>query len=239
MRYALRSIQVLAGLLCLPLVVVAQQAQSKPDSNTEGSSLKADASGQVRYSPNERTGIDPDVKAAKKAPMDEKAMMEQWKKSATPGDMHKKLEDMVGTFDADVRMWMDPSKPPEDSKSTSVNTWVLGGRFVETKHEGTMMGEPFNGIGYTGYDNVQKKYVGTWMDSAGTGIMSSVCTLDASGKSMTCKGSFWDAMTGKPSSMEMKTSWTDHDHHSIEMWGAAPGTGKKYKMMEITYTRKS
>jgi hypothetical protein len=177
----------------------------------------------------------PAAKAAPKPP-DEKAMMEAWKKASTPGEMHKKLDDMVGTFDASVRMWMDPSKPPEDSTSKSVNTWVLGNRYVETKHEGTMMGEPFSGIGYTGYDNVQKKYVGTWMDTGGTGIMNSTCTLDASGKAMTCKSSFWDAMTGKPSTMEMKTSWTDHDHHSMEMWGMGPG-GKKFKMMEISYTR--
>ena len=176
--------------------------------------------------------------AAKAAPMDEKAMMEAWQKAATPGEMHKKLDDMVGTFDASVRMWMDPSKPPEDSTAVSVNKWVLGNRYVQTMHEGTMMGEPFNGIGYTGYDNVQKKYVGTWMDSTGTGIMNSVCTPDASGKSMTCKASFWDPMTGKPNTMELKTSWTDHDHHSMEMWGMN-AAGKKYKMMEITYTRKS
>jgi hypothetical protein len=170
--------------------------------------------------------------------MDEKAMMEAWQKAATPGEMHKKLDDMVGTFDASVRMWMDPSKPPEDSTAVSVNKWVLGNRYVQTMHEGTMMGEPFNGIGYTGYDNVQKKYVGTWMDSTGTGIMNSVCALEASGKSMTCKATFWDAMTGKPNSMELKSSWTDHDHHAMEMWGMSPA-GKKYKMMEITYTRKS
>ena len=55
---------------------------------------------------------------------------------------------------------------------------------------------------------------------------------------MTCKASFWDPMTGKPNSMEMKIGWTDHDHHSMEMWGKSPA-GKTYKMMEITYTRKS
>jgi Protein of unknown function (DUF1579) len=181
----------------------------------------------------------PKKAAPKAAPMDEKAMMEMWKKAATPGEMHKKMDDMVGTFDADVRMWMDPSKPPEDSKGTSVNTWVLGNRFVETRHEGTMMGEPFNGIGYTGYDNVQKKYVGTWMDNGGTGIMNSTCALDASGKSMTCKASFWDAMSGKPNTMELKTTWVDHDHHTMEMWGTHQPGGKKTKMMEITYTRKS
>ena len=29
----------------------------------------------------------------------------------------------------------------------------------------------------------------------------------------------------------------DNDHHMMEMWGPDP-TGKNYKMMEITYTRK-
>jgi hypothetical protein len=177
----------------------------------------------------------PAAKAA--APPDEKTMMELWKKASTPGEMHKKLEDMVGTFDADVRVWMDPAKPPEDTKGTSVNKWVLGNRYVETSYEGTMMGEPFNGVGYTGYDNVQKKYVGTWMDTGSTGMMNSTCALDASGKSMTCKATVWEPATNKPTPMEFKTSWTDHDHHAMEMWGTGPG-GKKYKMMEITYTRK-
>jgi hypothetical protein len=177
--------------------------------------------------------------AAKTAPPDEKAMMEAMQKAATPGDMHKKLEDMIGTFDADVRMFMDPSKPPEDSKGTSVNTWALGNRFVESKYDGTFMGNPFNGIGYMGYDNVQKKYVGSWMDTASTGMMWSTCVADAGGKSMTCKStSVWDPMSGKPSPMEFKTTIPDHDHYKMEMWGAGP-TGQKYKMMEISYTRKS
>src|SRR5262245_48240138 len=66
--------------------------------------------------------------------MDEKAMMEMMTKAATPGDAHKKLEPMIGTFDAKVKMWMDPSKPAEESAGTSENSWVLGNRFIETKH---------------------------------------------------------------------------------------------------------
>ncbi len=175
--------------------------------------------------------------AAKTAPPDEKAMMEAWKKASTPGEMHKKLDDMVGTFDASVRMWMDPSQPPEDSTAKSVNTWVLGDRFVETKHEGTMMGEPFNGIGYTGYDNVQKKYVGTWMDSAGTGMMMSTGTADPSGKVMTSTATMVDPMTGKAAKITEKVTVADNDHHVMEMWGPDM-SGKNYKMMEITYIRK-
>ncbi len=175
--------------------------------------------------------------AAKHNPPDEKAMMEAWQKASTPGEMHKKLDAMVGSFDADVRMWMDPSKPPEDSKGSSVNTWVLGNRYVEQKYEGTMMGQPFNGLGYTGYDNVQKKYVSVWMDTGATGIMTMNPTFDASGKKMTSKSTVYDPMTGKPSTMESKVTFADNDHHAFEMWGKTPA-GKSFKMMEITYTRK-
>ncbi len=208
MRYGVRSILVFTGALTLAAGLSAQDKTAK----------KA---------------------AAKPAAPDQAAMMEMMKKASTPGEMHKKLDDMVGTFNADIRTWFDPSKPPEDSKGTEVSAWALGGRFVETKYEGVFMGEPFNGLGYTGYDNVQKKYVGIWMDTAGTGMMFSTCSLDATGKSMTCKSSsVFDPMTGKPAAMEMKTTWADHDHHTMEMWGAGPN-GQKYKMMEISYTRKS
>jgi hypothetical protein len=208
MRYVLRSLLVLTAALVLSGALQAQDKAKKAAAKPAG-------------------------------PPDQQAMMDAMQKAATPGDMHKKLADMVGTFDADVRMFMDPTKPPEDSKGTSVNTWALGNRFVESKYEGTFLGNPFNGIGYTGYDNVQKKYVGSWMDSASTGMMWSTCTADPSGKSMTCKStSVWDPMSGKPSPMEFKTTFTDHDHYSMEMWSAGPD-GKKMKMMEITYTRKA
>jgi hypothetical protein len=174
-------------------------------------------------------------KKAKPAPMDEKAAMEAMQKAATPGEQHKKLEAMVGTFDVKVKMWMDPSKPAEESTGTSENTWVLGNRFVQTKHEGTFMGQPFSGIGYTGYDNVTKKYVGTWMDTASTGVMVSKGTM--AGNVMKSSASMADPMTGKMTTMSMKTTVADDDHHTMEMWGPGPD-GKNYKMMEITYTRK-
>src|SRR5262245_7663942 len=108
-------------------------------------------------------------KPAKPA-MDEKAAMEAMAKAATPGDGQKKLDPLVGTFDAKVTMWADPSKPPQESTGTSETSWVLGNRFLETKYQGTFMGQPFSGIGYTGYDNVTGKYVGTWMDTMSTGM---------------------------------------------------------------------
>jgi hypothetical protein len=182
-------------------------------------------------------GADKEKKAAKAGPPDEKAAMEAMMKAGTPGEPHKKLEPMVGTFDTNVKMWMDPSKPPEESTGKTENRWVLGNRFVQQSYEGTFMGQPFSGMGYQGYDNITKKYTGTWMDSAGTAMMNSTGTADASGKVMTFTSMMNDPMTGKACKITTKMTFSDNDHHMMEMWGPDP-SGKVYKMMEITYIRK-
>src|SRR6266851_4107496 len=163
-------------------------------------------------------------KAAKRkkaaGPPDEKAMMEAMQKAGTPGDAHKKLEAVVGTFDVKMKMWMDPTKPAEESTGSSENSWVLGGHYVEMKYQGTFMGQPFSGIGYQGYDNVTKKYIGTWMDTGSNGIMMSSGTM--SGKVLSTSGSMADPMTGKTQKLTSKVTVDDNDHHTMEMWGPGP-----------------
>lgn len=171
------------------------------------------------------------------APMDEKATMEAWQKAMTPGEGQKKLTPMVGTFETKVRTWMDPTKPPEDTAGSSVNSWVLGDRYVQMKYEGIFMGETFNGIGYMGFDNVSKKYVSTWMDTAGTRMMWSTGTVDASGKVLSLKAMVNDPGTGKPTAADTKITIIDNDHHKMELFGKGPN-GKIVKITEIEYTRK-
>jgi len=180
-------------------------------------------------------GQDKTAEKANPAAMDPKAMMEVMQKAATPGDAHKKLEPLVGTWDAKVSMWMAPGQPPQESTGTSETAWVLGGRFLETKHQGTFMGQPFSGIGYTGYDNVAKKYIGTWMDTLGTGMMSSSGNM--SGKSMKMTASMTDPMTGKVARSTETFTIVDNDHNKMEMWDKGPD-GKPVKVMQIDYTRK-
>jgi hypothetical protein len=184
-------------------------------------------------------GADARQQAKKPAARDEKAAMEAWQKAMTPGEGQKRLAPMVGTFETRVRTWMDmdPTKPPEETAGTSVNTWVLGDRYVQMKHEGIFMGEMFNGIGFMGFDNVSRKYVSTWMDTAATGMMWSTGTIDAAGKVTTMKAMVNDPATGKPSPADTKLTITDNDHHKMEMWGKGPD-GKMTKIMEIEYTRK-
>jgi len=177
-----------------------------------------------------------DPKAAAAPSADEQAAMAAMMKAATPGEAHQKLNNMAGTWDTKVIMWMAPGAPPAESTGTSVNEWILGGRYMEQKFSGNFMGMPFNGLGYTGYDNVKKQYIGTWMDSISTGMMLSTGSAGA-GNTWTFKGTTADPMSGKDMPFEEKVTVTDADHHMMEMWGPGPD-GKMFKWMEIRYTRK-
>ena len=183
-------------------------------------------------------GADEKGKKAAGQPMDEKAMMEMMAKLGTPGEAHKALEPMVGTWDTKVSSWMEPGAPPMTSTGTSENHWTMGNRFIEQRFKGSFMDQPFEGLGYTGYDNLKKKYVGTWMDSMGTSIMYVTGTADPSGKTMTFTGTIDDPMTGKPMNVKNVAKVVDNNKHTFEMWSPGPD-GKPYKMMEIEYTRKN
>lgn len=171
----------------------------------------------------------------KKPPFDP-AMMEAMTKAGTPGDAHKKLDAFAGSWTAKIRSWMAPGADPMTMDGTAETRWVMGGRYLEERFKGSFMGAPFDGLGYTGYDNVRKQYWSMWMDSMSTGIFVSTGAM-SDAKSFTFTGMMPDPMTGKDMRTDTKIILTDADHHTTEMWAPAHD-GKPYKMMEIVYTRK-
>src|SRR5688572_20287592 len=100
--------------------------------------------------------------SAPKKPEMDPAMMEAMMKASTPGAPHKMLEGMVGTWDAKISMWMMPGADPMTSTGVAESKMIFGGRFVEQRFKGDFMGVPFEGLGYTGYDNVKQQYFSTW-----------------------------------------------------------------------------
>lgn len=163
------------------------------------------------------------------------AAMEAMAKAGTPGDAHKALDEFAGKWDTKITMWMMPGADPMTSTGMSENRWIMGGRYLEQRFTGSFMGTPFEGIGYTGYDNVKKQYWGTWMDNMSTGLM--ISTGQRNGKVYSFDATMADPMTGKDSRIQEKITVVDADHHTMEMWGPAPD-GRNFKMMEIAYTRR-
>ena len=169
---------------------------------------------------------------------EQKAMMDKMAKAATPGVQHATLTKMAGEWTATVKFQMDPSQPWQESVGSSVVTSLMDGRYIQESNTSTMMGIPFSGLGITGYDNVTSKFVSTWIDNMGTGIMTSTGTADASGNVITWNGVMSDPITGKPAKARMVSTMIDDNHHTFEMFNVPPGAKKEMKTMTIDYVRK-
>jgi len=176
---------------------------------------------------------------------DMEKMMKQMTEMAKLNENHKLLASLDGTWNCTVKMWMDgdTSKKPDLSKSTAVRKSIMDGRYVVMDVTGKMeMPSPdgkkkemtFKGQGTEGYDNVKKKFVGTWVDSMGTGIMMSEGDYDPATKTFTYTGEF-EMMPGMKQKIRETLKLTDKDHMDFE-WYEDRG-GKEMKTMEINYTR--
>ena len=185
---------------------------------------------------------EPPAKETKPAPKPAAApspeeMMKAWAAYMTPGEPHARLAKLAGSWTTKTKSWMDPSQPPEESAGSCEFRMVLGGRYLEQRFEGTNMGKPFSGIGYTGYDNVKKKFEAYWIDSAGTGMLVLAGTRDAAAKKTTYTGSMLDPTNGKKVAIKSTDTEIDDDHFLFEMWMSGPD-GKMAKAMEMAYSRK-
>jgi hypothetical protein len=175
----------------------------------------------------------------KPAAPDEKAMMEMMMKLASPGPEHKKLDVLAGDWTYTAKFWMAPGAPPMEMAGTTKYTWLMGGRYLQDEVSGpAQAGMPaFQGLGITGYDNITKKYVASWIDSMGTGITPMTGEMDAAGKVLTMHYEEFDPMTGKMAKARQVLRIVDANHHDLEFYKVM-ADGKDTKAGEIKATRK-
>ena len=177
----------------------------------------------------------------------EAEMMAMMMELAQPGPNHKLLANGVGTWTYAIKMWMnpDPSAPPSESSGTTITKEVMGGRYFISEHKGKMqMPGPdgklvdmdFNGIATDGYDNVKKKFMSSWIDNMGTGIVISEGTYDASTKTFTYHAEF-EMMPGMKTKVRQVLKIADKDHRTLEFF--EDRGGQEVRTMEIKYTRKN
>ena len=173
-------------------------------------------------------------------------MMKQMMEMAKLNENHKLLTSLDGTWSYTVKIWMngDPATKPETSKGTATRKSMMDGRFVAMDvsgkmempgADGKMKQMTFKGHGTEGYDNVKKKFVGTWMDNMGTGIMMSEGDYDPATKTFTYSSEV-EMVPGMKQKIREVVQVPDKDHMTFE-WYEDRG-GKEVKTMEIDYTRK-
>jgi len=142
----------------------------------------------------------------------------------------KRLEAWVGTWDAEVTMM------GQTSKGTETCRLACGGHWLVTEHEGSFMGQPYQGKGFTGHDAAKGAYAGVWIDS--TGGPMSVHTdgrFSPDGKTFTAHV---DGLgrDGKPARFEYVSTFPDARTRTFEIFRLA-GSSKELQM-GIKYTKR-
>lgn len=154
-----------------------------------------------------------------------------------PGPEHEWLGPFVGTFRAEVKMWMGPGEPSVMA-GTMVNSMDLGGRFLRQDYKGDPNEGPFpefEGRGFWGYNTVSKRWEGVWVDNASTMMQVESGELDDSGKVWTMTGEMTDPESGGTLIKRSVITLEDDDHHRMEMFFSRDG--QESRAMEIRYTR--
>ncbi len=163
------------------------------------------------------------------------AMMQAWMKLAEPGEHHEHLKVLAGTWKTTTKWWMGPGDP-DISQGVSKNTWILGGRFLQTDFKGSSEEHPFAGLGLLGYDNTKKQHVSVWCDTMSTMIGVSYGTCDDSGKVFTYISSYDDPMTRQPKTSKWVTKVINDKKYVFTIHNIGKD-GKETQELEVTYVR--
>ncbi|MEZ6242790.1 MAG: DUF1579 family protein [Phycisphaerales bacterium] len=160
------------------------------------------------------------------------AQIEEQARLARPNEHHKKLAYMLGRWDAEMNF---PATGQGPAHATMTADWAVGGRFVKFDFGGEgFFGLPFNGVGYTGFDNIKGKYVGVWMDSNSTGIYSHTGEFSPDAKTLTMVG---EASSPQgPSKMKIVSTLQGDDRFTDTFYEIGPD-GAWAESGTIVYTR--
>ncbi len=160
-------------------------------------------------------------------------------KHAQTTEQHKLLEPFVGTWKATVKMWMGPGDPMV-STGTMTNQLIHNGLFIQHAYKGDPNDGPFpafEGGGYWGYNTVDGRWEGVWVDNAISLIQVETGQANDAGTVWTMHSTMTDPGSGAPMKKRSVITLHDDGSHTMEMFFQPEGAPGEMKGMEITYTR--
>jgi hypothetical protein len=177
----------------------------------------------------------PQIKSAPVAPpLTQEQMQSNLKAAGELRPEHAVFKTLAGKWRTETKIWMDPSAAPEVSKGTATSELLYGGRYLAMDYKGTFMGQPFQGQGNMGFDNVSGKYFSTWIDSVSTMLMHSEGKASPDGRivlasAITCP------VTRESMNGEEVLTIVDKNKYLFEAFQIRGN--ERVKAMEITYSR--
>lgn len=148
-----------------------------------------------------------------------------------PSQMHAWMQRHAGMWDAKVSGMMGDSVGTWEMKAGPGGLWMVS----EFKTD-NMMGGPFHGMEFFGYDDATKTFSSYWIDSSSTRCSTLSGKYDEAKKTMTLHGKV-PGPDGEMGDVTHVTTYPDADHMQFQMKGAGPD-GSEMVYMTIDYTRR-
>lgn len=178
------------------------------------------------------------AKTAEPEGVDATALSErEWMALSKPGPSHRLLELFVGTWDAKITFRNGPDGKPEESRGTSTVSWILGERFIKEDFDGEALGERFQGMGITGYDNAARRFTNVWIDSLNTALATSHGKYLPDDNRFDFVGEIYDPLRGGTKSTRSSMRIVSPNKYEFVMYDSAPN-GMEYRALEIEYSRR-
>jgi hypothetical protein len=164
----------------------------------------------------------------------------QYQALIMPGEEHKLLEKLAGTWNMEVKMWMEPGAEPLFITGASTHRMILGGRFLMTEAksgEGLFAGET---LGILGFDRRSGVYTTVGFDTYGTYYVTGAGPYDEETRTITMSGEDFDPVLNHTQVYDFVMRLVSDDEYISEVifHDEAHTKGKgPFKMLEIKYTR--
>ena len=141
---------------------------------------------------------------------------DSWTEYMTPSNVHTLFAKYAGDFKMEITMSMGEGKEPSIVIVESEHKMLLGGRFLEMKQKGTMMGMDYQSILTMGFNNTDKKFALTTITNMGTGTLSLFGKWNEKSESATLFGKLTNPVSKNTINVKQIVSFVDNDTILIE-----------------------
>jgi|GEM_PF-5980157 len=155
-----------------------------------------------------------------------------------PGDHHRLLDVMAGTWDARISSFVPGVDEPIVMEGTLEASWLFGGRFLKQSYSVPMPdGNTFEGISFLGYSPVERVYESFWMDNMTVDMGSASGFVSPDGMNFTMLTSEVDPETMSMFEVEERIAIQDRDTMTYERYRLTDAG--EVLQMSITHTRRA
>ncbi len=171
-----------------------------------------------------------------KPPALDPATMERMMRYMAPGPEHAALAGHAGAWSVACKLIESPGAAPASFDGQAESAMVLGGRFLQERFQGQMMGQPFEGLLLMGFDKLDGQYFTIWMDTWGTGYSIARGRAPASGGALDLSGTMRDALTPQGRPFRHVERKAEDGHRVVELYDTLPD-GTEWMVMSMDYRR--